>query len=232
MSRTASSRRRRSRASRRGRRRRRRRAGTGRRAGCGRRPGRSRPRARASRRRAAPSTTRGARSCQRIASSVVREVRVDVAGTAGARAAERAIAPTPMCTGPTSSPTSDRADEERDAPSHGRQRRAGREGRRAPGALLPTRSACSPPVTLTPRSQRLHLRRDQPDEVDDPRPPARGDVVARRRRTPPFSHRRDRAPARPRFATLRRASGRSTSCRRARSASGSAATMYSAESCG
>ena len=209
--------RRRSRSSRRARRRRRRRAGTGRRAGCGRRPGTTPPASASIPPTSRPSTTRGARSCQRIARVRRREVRVDVRGTAGARAPiadDRADAD--VRPGPTSE-----ADEH--ARRRGTRRRA-RTGTSARGGEG-TRTA-SPSPTATSRrcdhfaDARLRtLAATALHEVDDPRPPARGDVVAHRDDAAVLD-RRDRAPARPRRRPSPR-SGRSTSCRRGRSGRGS-----------
>ena len=226
--------RRRSRSSRRARRRRRRRAGTGRRAGCGRRPGRRRRRARASRRRAAPSTTRGARSCQRIAESVAERCEW-TSEERHVRERRRArSAPTPMSHGPDEQPDQHRARRGTRSPPTNGPEGARRGGDATTASSSPTCSAAmltSPASTFDPGRDLLH-------EVDDPRPPARGDVVAHREHAAVLD-RRDRAPAgrasrrfaavwpqhivsastiscraRPRRCTPARASGsRSRSCR-------------------
>ena len=218
--------RRRSRSSRRGRRRRRCRAGTGRRAGCGRRPGRTRRRAPACRRRAAPSTTRGARSCQRIALVGPARGSSGRAGTAGARRPTRDRAERRRAPGPTSRPTS--------------ARRAGRatadaSGRRVRGAEG-TRTA-SPPAGLDAAPRSLAPRR---------RPCAHLAATARMKSTirgPQREAMSSLTPTTPPFLTAAivlqpgRASTLAAVCPQhfvsARTIrSGSAATMYSAESFG
>src|SRR3954454_6470197 len=95
-------------------------------------------------------------------------------------AADWAIAPKPMCTGPTSSPTSIDPARNTDATANGIAARRG-GGRRA-AAAPPSRSvgtAATPaPVSAAVGRQPAQLRRDEADEADDARPPARGDVVA------------------------------------------------------
>ena len=162
----------------------------------------------------APSTTRGARSCQRIALVGRRERRVDVQRTARARPPRARSTRAPMCTGPTASPTGTLAS--RKMPRRDDRQRAG--GRRSallrPPLPRPAAQLRGSLAFVAPHS--ADALRHGTHEVDDPRAPARGDVVA--------DARRRRRSSRPRScsspaacADRRRRLRRSTSCRRGRS---------------
>ena len=210
-----SRRRRRSRASRRARRRRRRRAGTGRRAGCGRRPGRRRPRARASRRRAGRAR-RAARGAARGSPRRSSERFEWTSRNGRCESAERAIAPTPRC---------DRADEQADAAPSRRGTTTAADERRRPCGPGRGRATASPSPTGSAATAITSRASDRTFAAtgctkSTIRGPQREATSSLTRDDAAVLDRRDRAPARPRLRPSP-PSGRSTSCRRARSGPGS-----------
>src|SRR5258706_163833 len=122
-----------------------------------------------------PSTTRGSLTCQRIASSVCDSG--DLKPKTWANVPWR-TPPTPRLTGPTSAPTS------------------------SPQAAKATAPTTQSGARATSAARGRQRARDRPDEVDDPRAPARSDrVVDADDRV--VADGRDRVPARTRRDRLR-----------------------------
>ena len=217
--------RRRSRSWRRARRRRRRPEGTGRRADSGRRPGTPRRPTASIAPTSSPSATRGARSSQRIASSVSENGDSTPRNGTWLRTS-RATAPSAEVDRPEREPeqaSRRRRRRRRRAPSRTRRRAApARAGRRDEPA-----GRRRPPLAS---SDSLERPRDQLDELDGARPPARGDVVVGlddvRRSRPPRSGPSRGASRRSRPS----GSQHLVSARTIRS--GLSETMYSPDSCG